>query len=216
MSENISFRVIDLESYDNYILVNYYGGDSGKHFLTVVDLASGSIAHEFVFDTNIWTAFILENEIYLTTNFYEFQVYGLSDFEFKRDFVLPAQARLGFGLVHPKIYQNQLVVELPRIQPSSSESTPGIININDGNLSFEPNDEDLVLLNNEVQRWIVDNLDFDFIRSFDDFMIDMKSETFVFKYLVSDTSGLIVFADYSGTILSYVPVPVNPQIMILH
>jgi hypothetical protein len=75
---------------------------------------------------------------------------------------------------------------------------------------------DLFRLDSEIKNVIFENFEFAAINSFQRFVIDLESETIVFSYSLSDTLGLIVFADYSGNVLSYVSVPVNPLKIILH
>jgi hypothetical protein len=208
---------INVKAYENLVLINYYNSSTNEGYLIVIDLIAKQVTHEYSFDSRIMTAFIIEDEIYIARPFNQYQIYNAFDFTFKREFILSEQVdQLGFSLIHPNTYQNKVATQIPMAMPSTFASIPAIINNENGNLLYRMDGGDLFRLDLEIKNVILENFEFAAINSFQRFVIDLESETIVFSYSLSDTLGLIVFADYSGNVLSYVSVPVNPLKIILH
>jgi len=154
----------------------------------VVDLTTQQIVKKFSFDSQIRTAFIKGDEIYISTVLYKYQLYSLSDFSFKRELIMSERVdHLGFGLIHPNEYQNKIAAKVPMPQPSTLASLPAIIDSDNGNLLYRIDGADLFRLDSEIINEIRENLEFHSISSFDRFEIDLESETIVFAYSLSNT-----------------------------
>ncbi len=221
-SDSRADNPIDFQSYGDFVLV-YFEKDQGsfsEYFLSVIDLNSSQVVHEFVYEYAVQRAFIENNELLIAAdrnNPREFSVYSMADFSFKRKISFWQDPRTPI-LFHPNIFQNKVVSNVWLPQPSSFPVAPRVADFETGNTLYEMTVEDLMDLDSKVLRNIFPNLrtEPDYARSFQDFKIDLKTETIVFSYPTSDSTGYVVFTDYDGNIKSHVEVPVNPQLIVIH
>ena len=210
-------RSVEAEIYDTTILVKYKS--ENKNYLTVVDLITKQVVKEFVFNTAVYTAFVLKKEIYIATAFSEYKVYNLSDFSFKRDIILKGNSEslgLDFGLIHPNVYKNQIAANLTVPQPTPMVFVPAIIDNENGKLIDHIDYLSLRDLNYKIFDIVIQDLKHDRFEVFNDIKIDLASKTLILTYPLSNSAGLVVYADYDGNLLSYIEVPVNPQRIIVH
>ncbi|WP_430906294.1 hypothetical protein [Maribacter sp. 2-571] len=221
-SASADFTPFDIQTYDNFVLVYYLKAEGGvpEYRVSLVDLAAGEVLNEFTFDDTINKAFIAGNEVFIdskTNNFNEYDVYDINDFSFKRSITIVSKPFTPTLLTSFTV-ENKFPSFIALPQPSSFPVAPAITDLENGDILFEMTAEELITFDNKVLTEILPDLvtPADYARSFHDFKVDLKTETIIFAYSTSASTGYVVFADYEGNIKSHVELPLDPKRIIIH